>query len=165
MIKIGENVEPIKKLQTELHENERQVAELNKRIAEIEDSICKLEKPKLPIKVFLAIEDHNAPTSSWYSSEDIHWINIYYFPDTDSIHAKRDYSWGKKLLYPNEIDLSKFYCSGYDTLDTELPYRECFMHNKKYQPIIPLLLIICQKPYYLFPILFPFIENIFYILN
>ncbi|MBQ9020007.1 hypothetical protein IJ096_01655 [Candidatus Saccharibacteria bacterium] len=54
MIKIGENVEPIKKLQTELHENERQVAELNKRIAEIEDSICKLEKPKLPIKVFLA---------------------------------------------------------------------------------------------------------------
>ena len=136
MIKIGENVEPIKKLQTELHKNERQVAELNERIAKIEDSIRKLEKPKLPIKVFLAIENHHVPSSNLYSSEDAHWINIYYFPDTDSIHAIRDYSWGKKQLYHNEIDLSKFYSSRHDTLDTELPYGECFMRDKKYQPII-----------------------------
>ena len=136
MIKIGENVEPIKKLQTELHENKRQVAELNKRIAKIKKSIRKLEKPKLPIKVFLAIENHHVPTSNYYSSQETHWINVYYFPDTDSVHAIRDYSWGKKQLYPNEIDLSKFYSSRHDTIDTELPYGECFMHDKKYQPII-----------------------------
>ena len=136
MIRIGENVEPIEKLQTELHENERRVAELNKRIAKIKDSICKLKKTKLPIKVFLAIENHHVPSSNLYSSEDIHWIIIYYFPDTDSIHAIRDYSWGNKKLYPNEIDLSKFYSSRHDTLDAKLPYGECFMRNKKYQPLI-----------------------------
>lgn len=74
------------------------------------------------------------PTSNYCSSEDTHWINVYYFPDTDSIHAIRDYSWGKKQLYSNEIDLSKFYSSGHDTLDTKLPYGESFMRNTEYQP-------------------------------
>ncbi len=136
MVKIGENCKLIKKLRTKLRKNKQRVAELNKQIAEIESSIYELEKSKLPIKVFLTIENHHVPTSNYSSSEDTHWVNVYYFPDTNSIHAKRDYSWGKKQLYPNEIDLSKFYSSGCDTLDTKLPYGESFMHGTKYQPII-----------------------------
>lgn len=136
MIKIGEKCDSIKKLKSKCDKDEKRAAVLNRQISETKNAICELEKSKLPIKILVAIEDHRVPESCSSSSDDVHWVSVYYFPDIDTIHAERDYSWGKKQIYPNEINLSTFYKSGCDTLDAKLPFGEHFMDGKKHQSII-----------------------------
>lgn len=137
MVCIGEKKMTLQRYKSDISKITKKSEELSQRLSEAKEVVRKLEmEPELAVKVLVAIEDHTSLNYNLIRSDDICWYGIYYFPDTDMVYNCRDWSWGKKALFDNEIDLSSFYKSGCDTLEVKLPFSEHFYGNAKYKKVI-----------------------------
>lgn len=129
MVAIGEKSKKLEQLRSDASRKTKQIKRLENQLETLKEDISKLEKSQLPIRVIAAIEDKHNPDSSVYSSDQTKRTAIFIFPELDQVKI-RTVTFGPDVpFYDNEVDLTRFYDSGHNTLDTQIPYGESFYGN------------------------------------